>query len=76
LAFIDSLDDPASRAADHQPPADDRATRKLDDGREFTIVKVFYATGDLAEALSTAGFGDIDISTTGRFFVLGTARAT
>ncbi len=75
LAFIDSLDDPASRAADHQAPVDDRATRKLDDGREFTIVKVFYDPGELREALSQSGFADIDITTTGRFFVLGTARA-
>lgn len=75
LGFIDSLDDPASRAADHQPPADDRATRKLEDGREFTIVKVFYAPDELAVALRTAGFDDADVTTTGRFFLLGSARA-
>jgi hypothetical protein len=73
LAFIDSLDDPASRAADHQPPADDRATRKLDDGREFTIVKVFYDPSELRDALAESGFADIDITTSGRFFLLGTA---
>ena len=32
---------PQSGAADHPPPADDRRVRRLDDGREFTIVKVY-----------------------------------
>jgi demethylmenaquinone methyltransferase/2-methoxy-6-polyprenyl-1,4-benzoquinol methylase len=74
IAFIDSLDDPASRAVDHPVPAGDHATRKLDDGREFTIVKVFYDPVDLREALSAAGFEDVDVTTTGRFFILGSAR--
>ena len=42
VAFIDSLPDPASGAADHPTPADDLAVRRLDDGRSFTIVKVYY----------------------------------
>jgi demethylmenaquinone methyltransferase/2-methoxy-6-polyprenyl-1,4-benzoquinol methylase len=73
IAFIDSLDDPASRAVDHPEPAADRATRKLDDGREFTIVKVFYDPDELRQALSAAGFDAADVTTTGRFFILGTA---
>ena len=73
IAFIDSLDDPASRAVDHAPPADDRAVRTLGDGREFTIVKVFYDPDELRQALSGAGFDAVDVSTTGRFFILGTA---
>ena len=75
LAFIDSLPDPASSAADHPAPADDRSVRRLADGREFTIVKVFYAPDELTSALSAAGFEAVEITTTGRFFVLGTARA-
>jgi SAM-dependent methyltransferase len=75
IAFIDSLPDPASGAADHPEPAQDRAVRRLDDGREFTIVKVYYTPDQLADALSTAGFDGIEITTTGRFFVLGSARA-
>jgi demethylmenaquinone methyltransferase/2-methoxy-6-polyprenyl-1,4-benzoquinol methylase len=75
IAFIDSLADPASGAADHPEPADDRAVRRLDDGREFTIVKVFYAPDRLVEALTTAGFDGVEITTTGRFFLLGSARA-
>jgi SAM-dependent methyltransferase len=75
IAFIDSLADPASGAADHAAPADDRAVRRLDDGREFTIVKVYYAADELAGALRSAGFGDVEVTTTGRFFVLGSGRA-
>jgi demethylmenaquinone methyltransferase/2-methoxy-6-polyprenyl-1,4-benzoquinol methylase len=74
LAFIDSLADPLSGAADHPPPADDRAVRRLDDGREFTIVKVYYRPDELSGALRAAGFDDVDIGTTGRFFLLGSAR--
>ena len=74
FAFIDSLEDPASGAADHPPPAGDRAVRRLADGREFAIVKVYYSADELADALRRAGFTDIDVTTTGRFFVLGSAR--
>jgi SAM-dependent methyltransferase len=75
LAFIDSLADEASGASDHPAPADDLAIRRLDDGREFTIVKVFYEAGELRSALEPAGFSDVEITTTGRFFLLGTATA-
>ena len=75
FAFIDSLADPQSSAADHPPPADDRSIRRLDDGREFTIVKVYYTPAELAGALRRAGFDDARVTTTGRFFLLGEARA-
>lgn len=75
LGFIDSLPDPASGAADHPAPAGDRSLRRLDDGREFTIVKVFYEPAQLTAALRTTGFEDVDVSTTGRFFLLGSATA-
>ena len=75
LAFIDSVADPASGAADHPTPADDRAVRRLEDGREFTIVKVFYEPAELSDALEEAGFTGAEITTTGRFFLLGTAKA-
>jgi demethylmenaquinone methyltransferase/2-methoxy-6-polyprenyl-1,4-benzoquinol methylase len=71
FAFIDSLPDPASSAADHAPPADDRSVRRLDDGREFTIVKVYREPAELEAALREAGFRDVAVRTTGRFFVLG-----
>jgi demethylmenaquinone methyltransferase/2-methoxy-6-polyprenyl-1,4-benzoquinol methylase len=73
FAFIDSRPDPASGAADHVPPADDRSVRHLDDGREFTIVKVYREPAELEAALREAGFQDVVVRTTGRFFVLGSA---
>jgi demethylmenaquinone methyltransferase/2-methoxy-6-polyprenyl-1,4-benzoquinol methylase len=76
IAFIDSLADPASGAADHPTPAEDLAERRLDDGREFTIVKVFYTPTELASALRDAGFDRTEVTTTGRFFLLGTAIAS
>ena len=75
FAAIDSLPDAASGAADHPEPADDLAVRHLADGREFTIVKVYYAPEELAAALERAGFADVDVTVTGRFFVLASARA-
>ncbi|MFL5673914.1 MAG: class I SAM-dependent methyltransferase [Chloroflexota bacterium] len=75
FAFIDSLPDPQSSAADHPTPADDRSVRRLDDGREFTIVKVYYTPAELEDALRRAGFVDPQVSTTGRFFLTGAATA-
>ena len=60
FAFIDSLLDPQSSAADHPTPADDVSVRRLDDGREFTIVKVYYEPAELeARAARAAGFDDV-----------------
>jgi len=75
FAFIDSRSDPQSSAADHPTPADDVSVRRLDDGREFTIVKVYYEPGELETALRRAGFEGASVSTTGRFFLTGWARA-
>jgi demethylmenaquinone methyltransferase/2-methoxy-6-polyprenyl-1,4-benzoquinol methylase len=75
FAFIDSLSDPMSGATDHPTPAADRSVRRLDDGREFTITKVFHQPTDLAATLAGAGFTDVSVTTTGRFFLMGTARA-
>jgi demethylmenaquinone methyltransferase/2-methoxy-6-polyprenyl-1,4-benzoquinol methylase len=75
FAFIDSLPDPQSSAADHPAPADDASVRRLDDGREFTIDKVYYEPAALEAALHRAGFADAQVTTTGRFFLTGVARA-
>jgi ubiquinone/menaquinone biosynthesis C-methylase UbiE len=75
VAFIDSLSDPQSGASDNDPPDGDLAVRRLADGREFTVVKVFREPAELEEALREAGFRDARVTTTGRFFVLGEARA-
>ena len=75
LAIIDSLPDPQSGAADHDPVVGDRATRRLEDGREFTIVKVHRDASELQAALEMAGFADVKVETTGRFFLLATGTA-
>ncbi len=76
FAFVDSRFDPQSSAIDHPAPADDRSVRRLDDGREFTVDKVYYEPADLASALGRAGFESARVTTTGRFFLTGDARAT
>jgi demethylmenaquinone methyltransferase/2-methoxy-6-polyprenyl-1,4-benzoquinol methylase len=73
IALLDSLPDPRSGALDHEPPANDRSVRRLEDGREFTIVKVYRTADEIAAGLKAAGFRDIEVTTTGRFFVLATA---
>ncbi|HET9346182.1 MAG TPA: class I SAM-dependent methyltransferase [Candidatus Limnocylindrales bacterium] len=76
FAFIDSLPDAYSSAVDHPQPANDTSIRRLDDGREFTIVKVYRDPPELETTLRAAGFDDVQVTTTGRFFVLGSASAT
>jgi len=75
FAFIDSRFDPQLSAADHPTPADDVSVRRLDDGREFTIVKVYHEPAELEAALRIAGFRDATVTTTGRFFLTGHAIA-
>jgi SAM-dependent methyltransferase len=75
FAFIDSLPDAQSGAADHPTPRDDESLRRLEDGREFRIVKVYYQPAELRAALLRAGFGAADVTTTGRFFLVGHATA-
>jgi demethylmenaquinone methyltransferase/2-methoxy-6-polyprenyl-1,4-benzoquinol methylase len=74
LVLLDSLPDPRSGAVDHEPPAGDRQVRQLADGRSFTIVKVQRTADEIGSALRDAGFGDVEVTTTGRFFVLATGR--
>ena len=74
LAIIDSLADPQSGADDHPPVSGDRATRRVADGREFTIVKVHREPAELGAALRAAGFGEVRVETSGRFFVLADVR--
>ena len=75
FAFIDSRLDPESSATDHPTPADDISVRRLNDGREFTIPKVYYAPGELSAALRGAGFATAEVAATERFFLLGLAAA-
>ena len=71
--FVDSLLADESGAVDHTPPeSDGRARRKLSDGREFDIVKVFYNRDQLAGQLEEFGWR-ADVSVAGRFFLYGSA---
>jgi demethylmenaquinone methyltransferase/2-methoxy-6-polyprenyl-1,4-benzoquinol methylase len=75
-AAIDSLRDPASGTLDGSPiPAPDLSRRRLADGREFTIPKVYYGAEELAAALRAAGFDHVEVRTSGRFFLLVRATA-
>jgi putative hydrolase of the HAD superfamily len=74
FAFIDSSPDADSGARDHRPPERDVQIRKLDDGTSFRVRKVFYEAETLRAAMQRAGFGEIEITTTDRFFILGSAR--
>jgi SAM-dependent methyltransferase len=72
--FIDSLFEEASTARDHV--AIDRtgfARRKLNDGREFRIVKVFYEPAIIEERLLKEGWEGW-VRSTGRFFFYGCLR--
>lgn len=73
--FLDSLREEASTATDHQLPAEEctTLTRRLNDGREFRIVKVFHDPGSLAGRLRESGW-KVRTGTTGKFFFFGTAE--
>lgn len=76
FALIDSLEDPSSGTRDRaEPPAPDLALRRLADGRSFTIPKVFYQPDEVAEVMRSVGFGHVDATRTGRFFLLVAGRA-
>jgi demethylmenaquinone methyltransferase/2-methoxy-6-polyprenyl-1,4-benzoquinol methylase len=75
FAFIDSRLDPESSARDHPAPSDDKSVRRLDDGREFEITKIYWQPAELTAALESAGFADIQVQLTPRFFLLGSAAA-
>jgi demethylmenaquinone methyltransferase/2-methoxy-6-polyprenyl-1,4-benzoquinol methylase len=70
--FVDSDRTDRSTATDHVLPAGDEETmvRKLGDGREFRIVKRFYAPDRLRRRLAELGW-DVDVRSTGEFFIYG-----
>jgi SAM-dependent methyltransferase len=73
--LIDSAFDPTSTAKDHALPPRDAGivTRKLNDGREFRIVKIFYTPEALGARLAEVGF-DSELTQTPRYFLYGEAR--
>jgi 2-polyprenyl-3-methyl-5-hydroxy-6-metoxy-1,4-benzoquinol methylase len=69
--FVDSLLEQSSTAHDHE--ALDRsgfATRRLNDGREFRIVKIFYEPADLERRLAGLGWSGW-VRSSGNFFLYG-----
>jgi hypothetical protein len=74
--FIDSLAEPSSTAVDQRISASsDTTLRRLNDGREFRIVKIFYEPADLQERLTRRGWIG-DVRSTGKFFFYGAVRPT
>ena len=72
--FVDSLREDSSTARDHEPlDGSGVVRRKLNDGREFEIVKVFYEPLVLERWLSGHGW-HADVHATGKFFLYGSAR--
>ena len=74
VLFIDSARTERSTAADHVLPSgtEDTMTRRLDDGREFQIIKRFYDPASLQQALAELGW-QADVGATPEFFIHGTA---
>lgn len=72
--LIDSVFDTTSMARDHPLPKRETGvvTRKLNDGREFRIVKIFYRPTDLEAKLSALGWR-ARIGQTERYFIHGEA---
>jgi SAM-dependent methyltransferase len=77
VLFIDSARTERSTAADHRLPGEDEQTmtRRLDDGREFQIVKRFYEPAALTRELDELGW-DFGLGSTGEFFIYGTGTPT
>lgn len=69
LFAVDSLPDNTSSAVNHEDyqPDDIYHTRKLNDGREYKIVKIFYEPDTLARKLSEHGF-DAQVKSSGGYF--------
>jgi demethylmenaquinone methyltransferase/2-methoxy-6-polyprenyl-1,4-benzoquinol methylase len=76
VAFIDALPDPASGPVGRlRAPGPDLAGARPGDGHELVVPQVHHAPDDLAASLAEAGFAEVAVRTTGRFFVLASASA-
>lgn len=70
--FVDGRREPSSTAADHQLPGQDEQVmiRRLNDGREYRIVKNFFDPADLAARCAAAGL-DVAVGQTATYFMFG-----
>jgi ubiquinone/menaquinone biosynthesis C-methylase UbiE len=72
--FVDNLLTPKSTARDDDPiDGSGTVRRKLNDGRAFQIVKIFYEPQDLERRLSVLGW-KAQIRSTGDFFLYGSVK--
>jgi len=70
--FVDSRHEETSTAIDQRLPGSDAVTlrRRLYDGREFQIYKIYYDASEFAERLGALGW-EISVSRTERYFIYG-----
>jgi SAM-dependent methyltransferase len=70
--FVDSLAEETSTAMDHKLTDRDgaRMRRKLEDGREFWVYKVFYQPHELMDHLGARGW-DIEVNESGSYLLYG-----
>ncbi|HUX87572.1 MAG TPA: class I SAM-dependent methyltransferase [Chloroflexota bacterium] len=75
--FVDSRFNPESTARDQrlESPNDRTAHRRLNDGREYEIVKIFYQPEQLAQQLSELGWRT-NLRTTASHFIYGWGTKT
>ncbi len=75
--FVDSRHQDTSTATDHQLPEPEATLlkRRLNDGREFQIYKVFYQPADLTSKLRELGW-DFEIQQTENYFIYGSGKFT
>lgn len=74
--LVDSLLEPTSTARDdHSVDRSGVVRRKLNDGREFQIVKVFYEPSELESRLAALGWSGW-LHSTGKFFLYGLVERT
>lgn len=73
LFLVDSRREPLGTTPDQPLPEEDETitTRRLNDGREFHIVKIYYDPAELQTRLATHGF-QAEVRTTDRFFLYAT----
>ena len=74
FAFIDRAGDPEAEAVDDPIPVGGMVRRLLPDGRAVPVPQVARSVEEVSAALVAAGFGSVEVSSTGRFFVMGSAR--
>lgn len=75
MFFVDSLYEPTSSAHDHRLEGPEATTlkRRLNDGREFRIYKIFHRPEELAARLRALGW-NVSVRSTATYFFHGTAE--